>query len=311
MADLQPLYKEQLKHFLGTNAPSPGKQYAEALVDDFYWLKPLLNFAQTEETAVKVPPATSQKTPAKAEMSEEAEQVSSNDNAAVEQAEKALLFKELFSFAEGHVQSTGLPLSVSGSKLEIGPTESGTITISSELDVASEDIFTIHLNAEKQFLLSEGLAGKSILILGMEIDSGDAPFEGEEWNLLFKMLKATQIPLEAFGLLAMNKESKQQDPAALLKILRYQALNSRIHFMLGFGSKVCSSLLGQNIKLGPCHGKSFEREIQHMEGGEKWSTRLTPFFHPEFLKVNPNMKKMAWDDLKVFMAEYFSRPLHS
>ncbi len=316
MADLQQLYREQLRHFMGkaTGPQLRSMEYAEALVEDFYWLKPILNSfsptiieVSTSQLVVQEPTSAHTLVDTLAAVAPGPEVEVDLLRAEQIQAEKLAresLFKELYSFAETHVQSTGQPLSVAGARLEISATQGGILKVSNPTEkIGNFRVVFLSPGSELKFEEISVPDNKRILVVGMEFDQVGGQYEGEEWNLLYRMLKATQIPLPDFVILASSR-TDSADSIQALAHLRSVILNAGIGAILGFGSKICSSLLGQNIKLGQSHGKLFEREVVNEDTGAKKSVKLMPIFHPEFLKVNPNMKKMAWDDLQLFMADY-------
>jgi hypothetical protein len=65
------------------------------------------------------------------------------------------------------------------------------------------------------------------------------------------------------------------------------------------GATVTNILLGKREKLSGIHGQFFEKNITIEDGSHQYS--IMPIFHPDFLMINPNMKRTAWIDLQKVM----------
>ncbi len=65
--------------------------------------------------------------------------------------------------------------------------------------------------------------------------------------------------------------------------------------IITLGSTVTNYLLKQNLRLVSVHGKFHDLILKNFE------TKMVPIFHPEYLMVNPSMKKTVWDDLQKIM----------
>lgn len=65
------------------------------------------------------------------------------------------------------------------------------------------------------------------------------------------------------------------------------------------GATVTNILLGKREKLSGIHGQFFEKSITVEDGSHQYS--IMPIFHPDFLMINPNMKRTAWIDLQKVM----------
>lgn len=82
--------------------------------------------------------------------------------------------------------------------------------------------------------------------------------------------------------------------------LHFEIVTLKPRVVIALGSQVCSSLRGTMEKLSKIHGQFFDQTIQ--SHNKDHSFKLVPLFHPDFLLVNPNMKRTAWNDLKKVMS---------
>jgi DNA polymerase len=74
----------------------------------------------------------------------------------------------------------------------------------------------------------------------------------------------------------------------------------RPQVVVSMGAVVTNMLLEKKEKLSGIHGQLIPMETSD------WKYLLVPIFHPEFLLINPNMKRTAWNDLQKIM-EYFKK----
>ena len=72
-------------------------------------------------------------------------------------------------------------------------------------------------------------------------------------------------------------------------------------FVVSLGAIATNTILGRKEKLTRVHGQFFPIKIQHES--ESCQVNLMPLFHPDFLLINPNMKRTAWIDLQKIMSE--------
>ena len=71
----------------------------------------------------------------------------------------------------------------------------------------------------------------------------------------------------------------------------------RPQFIITLGAKATNDLLGKKERLSKVHGKFFPKEIKFRKG-DVLEYEMMPLFHPDFLHINPNMKRSAWVDLQ-------------
>ncbi len=131
---------------------------------------------------------------------------------------------------------------------------------------------------------------------------GDS-YNGEGEDLLGKMISAMKLkdneffryPLESdledVEDLAGNLENPSPETAKLLAVIA----EKRPKVVVSLGATITNILLGKREKLSGIHGQFFEKKT----GDCNYS--LMPIFHPDFLIINPNMKRTAWIDLQKVM----------
>jgi uracil-DNA glycosylase family 4 len=131
---------------------------------------------------------------------------------------------------------------------------------------------------------------------------GDS-FDGNGEDLLGKMIGAMKLSsneffrfpmqesLDEVSDLAMNAEVPNNATKDLYDIIELK----RPEIVVSLGATVTNILLGKREKLSTIHGQFFEKKI-----GE-CVYNLMPIFHPDFLQINPNMKRTAWIDLQKVM----------
>lgn len=128
-------------------------------------------------------------------------------------------------------------------------------------------------------------------------------YNGEGDDLLGKMIIAMKLEnedfyrhqmdeeLESITDLVANLESPSRATQDILKLIE----EKRPKIVVTLGATITNILLGKREKLSSIHGQFFEKQ----EGACFYS--LMPIFHPDFLQINPNMKRTAWIDLQKVM----------
>ena len=128
-------------------------------------------------------------------------------------------------------------------------------------------------------------------------------YKAEGDDLLGKMIGAMKLTgtefyrhpmdevLEEISELTKNLENPEIATQKLFEII----LEKRPKVVVSLGATVTNILLGKREKLSTIHGQFFEKR----QGECNFS--LMPIFHPDFLIINPNMKRTAWIDLQKVM----------
>ena len=133
---------------------------------------------------------------------------------------------------------------------------------------------------------------------------GDS-FNGEGDDLLGKMIGAMKLSGTEFYRHPMEDElddvndlvKNQEMPSPATQKLLNIIFEKRPKVVVSLGATVTNILLGKREKLSTIHGQFFERQIN------SYHYNLMPIFHPDFLIINPNMKRTAWIDLQKVMEQ--------
>ena len=72
--------------------------------------------------------------------------------------------------------------------------------------------------------------------------------------------------------------------------------SARPKFVVTFGAMATNLLLNKRERLGRIHGLFFNQALPAHH-----TTKVIPVFHPDFLCINPKMKRAAWNDLQKVM----------
>ena len=131
---------------------------------------------------------------------------------------------------------------------------------------------------------------------------GDS-FRGEGEDLLAKMIEAMKLKGQEFSRLLFDEglENVQdlslnlESPNEATQNLREAILKFRPKIVVSLGAVTTNILLGRREKLSAIHGQFIPVTILDFE------FLMIPIFHPDFLTINPNMKRTAWIDLQKVM----------
>lgn len=124
-------------------------------------------------------------------------------------------------------------------------------------------------------------------------------FLEEKWLLLGKMLKSMALHGHqiAFSLgVDFNEETKQIKHDRFYQDLRLL----RPKLLLALGATATNMLLLRRERLSQIHGQIFTNELKFSDGHEL-NCFFMPIYHPDFLLINPNMKRATWEDMKQAM----------
>lgn len=138
--------------------------------------------------------------------------------------------------------------------------------------------------------------------LSLVLFVGDT-FQGEGEDLLGKMIQAMKLRPGEFNRVSFNEKLEDIEnlsenlisPTKETKELFEQIEKYRPAYVVSLGATVTNILLGKREKLSGIHGQFFDK----VAGSHHY--HLMPLFHPEFLIINPNMKRTAWIDLQKVM----------
>lgn len=145
--------------------------------------------------------------------------------------------------------------------------------------------------------ISEGF-DKLVLFVGDTFNSASGADD-----LLGKMISAMKLKPQEFERFAFNEaledlnDLDQNLKTPSPETLELYAMISKVkpQVVVSLGATVTNVLLGRREKLSGIHGQFIEKNI------ESHHFAMMPLFHPDFLLINPNMKRTAWIDLQKVM----------
>ena|GEM_PF-1784367 len=130
---------------------------------------------------------------------------------------------------------------------------------------------------------------------------GESPkdFNEEELgtDLLSKMIKAMKLSPDEFIKVFITKDQEQAQKEWETVLSHLPEGNEFI--VVSLGALATNITLGRKERLSRVHGQVFSKQLK---GHEQDSiVHIYPVFHPDILKINPNMKRSAWIDLQKVM----------
>ena len=136
---------------------------------------------------------------------------------------------------------------------------------------------------------------------------GDTYSEGAGEDLLGKMIVAMKLRPGEFNRVLLNEKLEDvhdlaknlTEPSIETVELLQQIKKFKPNIVVSLGATVTNILMGKREKLSGIHGQFFEKILTL--DNESYTYQLMPIFHPEFLLINPNMKRTAWIDLQKVM----------
>ena len=139
--------------------------------------------------------------------------------------------------------------------------------------------------AERELL--EKMAGAMSLKNGFAISRSLKLISGEKTDDLFEMSQNGRVENQEEWLNPFLKEIELFKP----------------QFVIPLGAVPTNLLLEKRERLSQVHGKFFPRGFK-LSNGTTHNVLVCPIFHPEFLLINPNMKRTAWMDLQKVMSHF-------
>lgn len=133
-------------------------------------------------------------------------------------------------------------------------------------------------------------------------------YQNEGEDLLHKMILAMNLKSSEFERLPLDlklEEILDLEANLITPHSSYENLLNVIRekspeFVISLGATITNIILGRREKMSAIHGRFFDLEAQG------WKYKFMPIFHPDFLLINPNMKRTTWIDLQKVM-EYLGQ----
>lgn len=145
---------------------------------------------------------------------------------------------------------------------------------------------------------------------GRDEDVQGEPFVGAAGQLLNKMLAAIDLRREEVYIANVvkcrppgNRNPLPIEVAACKGYLERQIAVLNPHIICTLGSVAMRAFLDTKDGITKIHGRWFVYNA-NMDVKVNNDIMLLPTFHPAYLLRNPNMKRAAWEDLKILKAAY-------
>lgn len=143
--------------------------------------------------------------------------------------------------------------------------------------------------------------------LSLVLFVGDSYVEASGEDLLGKMIVAMKLRPGEFNRVPFNEKLEDvndlaknlTEPSAETVELLEQIKKFKPNIVVSLGATVTNILLGKREKLSGIHGQFFDKTLTL--NNESYTYQVMPIFHPDFLIINPNMKRTAWIDLQKVM----------
>lgn len=128
---------------------------------------------------------------------------------------------------------------------------------------------------------------------------GEKPKDWDDENpgndLLSKMVKAMGLDIQKTALLFIDKNEDEKTQELIYRELYCLG----VQIVVALGARATSLLINKKERLSSVHGKFLKIEVQFQT--EVRPFEVVPVFHPDYLQINPSMKRTAWDDLQKVM----------
>lgn len=120
-------------------------------------------------------------------------------------------------------------------------------------------------------------------------------FEDETAELFKKMVSAMKLSENEFLITAINYFDDSSYDFYIEELAYFTP-----EVVMTLGATASAKVLGIKQRLSSIHGNFYLKGIKYLDDTcAKLS--VCPIFHPEFLRINPNMKKTAWEDMQKVM----------
>lgn len=134
-------------------------------------------------------------------------------------------------------------------------------------------------------------------------------YNGEGEDLLGKMISAMKLAPNEYHRLKYDEVwddigsavANYKNPNEATRELLVSIQKHDPQVVVSLGAVVTNLLTGEEEKLANKRGNFYHQSIVFGPNEESVSYELIPIFHPDYLAINPNMKRTAWIDLQKVM----------
>lgn len=117
-------------------------------------------------------------------------------------------------------------------------------------------------------------------------------------ELLSKMIQAMGLANNNYLITAV-KSAENITEHDFLENAKKEAYFFNFPIIISLGAYTTQVILNSKERLSKVQGQVFHREWVY--GSKRESIRVVPLFHPDFLLINPAMKRAAWEGMQVAM----------
>jgi len=170
---------------------------------------------------------------------------------------------------------------------KVDPTSAPKIIVEEEEKKKDFSVNETGIKVEVPFpIKSEHDKEVKVLFLG-DTTSAEINYTADNSEMLGRMILAMNLKEGSFA--RINGDSGTDAFEEIAKL--------RPEVIVSLGAKATNLLLGRKEKLTSVHGKEFKNTLE-FDSGEKIDFTVIPVFHPDYLEINPSMKRSAWGDLQ-------------
>jgi hypothetical protein len=202
------------------------------------------------------------------------------DDVAVSERKELFAALDDFVTEEGSSRDNTVEVNFRGGKV--------TKTVGSDLVIDNERLEQEHLKDDLNFY--DDIKGKSTIFFCEK--PNDLEESERDQDLLSKMIDAMKLG-ESFARVFLNKESLE--PQKVWEKLVTMCDGSDLT-IVSMGAFATNTILRKKERLSKIHGKAIEQSYSW--NGQTRNLTIFPVFHPDILRINPNMKRSAWLDLQ-------------
>ena len=221
----------------------------------------------------------------KSEKKDVSEELNSNHDNELSKISLKQMREEIFENEDLRKDNGGQPEELNQNfKFEKLQESSRNFLFNNSLESPWEKVETRSLSAEKNILVIGDISNESS-VLNDELN-------GESFNLLGKMFGALKLSETKVRFCSFIEEGVQTYLGSKNLFDFIKQTNTTRIMTLGAAPLGFFEIKGRLTKV---HGKKIDIFF------EEKKVEVLPIFHPEYLLINPNMKKRVWDDIKFLM----------
>jgi DNA polymerase len=141
------------------------------------------------------------------------------------------------------------------------------------------------------------------------IDDGTpSEMRESETDLLSKMIKSMNLNQQSVARGFLVKCAGDKDSRSLSTCLSnfWRSIYTfKPRVIITLGAVTTNILLKKQERISKIHGRFFTETVKSING-DSFDTQIVPIFHPNYLLINPDMKRSVWTDLQKVMV-YLSK----